>query len=97
MIGNGHAGFGRAASEKDPQGHLADVVPRPPANPGSARRSPTARKDSPDHILQISNRCQQRLHHLYTSMRARGKHHNVTVVAVARELSCFLWAAATAP
>ena len=51
----------------------------------------------PDHILQISNRSQQRLHHLYTSMRARGKHHNVTVVAVARELSCFLWAAGTAP
>jgi transposase len=51
----------------------------------------------PDHILQISNRAQQRLHHLYTSMKARGKHHNITVVAVARELSCFLWAAATAP
>ena len=51
----------------------------------------------PDHVLQISNRCQQRLHHLYTSMKARGKHHNVTTVAVARELSCFLWAAATAP
>jgi transposase len=51
----------------------------------------------PDHILQISNRAQQRLHHLYTSMRARGKHHNVTIVAVARELSCFLWAVATAP
>ena len=51
----------------------------------------------PDHILQISNRCQHRLHHLYTSMRSRGKHHNVTIVAVARELSCFLWAAATAP
>jgi hypothetical protein len=29
-------------------------------------------------------------------MRARGKHPNVTVVAVARELACFLWAAATA-
>jgi transposase len=51
----------------------------------------------PDHILQISNRCQERLHHLYTSMRARGKPHNVTVIACARELSCFLWAAATAP
>ena len=51
----------------------------------------------PDHILQISNRCQQRLHHLYTTMRARGKPHNVTVIACARELSCFLWAAATAP
>lgn len=51
----------------------------------------------PDHILAISNHAQQRLHHLYTSMKARGKPHNVTVVAVARELSCFLWAAATAP
>jgi hypothetical protein len=29
-------------------------------------------------------------------MRARGKQPNVTVVAVARELACFLWAAATA-
>jgi len=51
----------------------------------------------PDHVLQISNRAQQRLHHLYRSMRARGKPHNVAIVAVARELSCFLWAAATAP
>ena len=51
----------------------------------------------PDHILQISNRCQQRLNRVYTRMRERGKPHNVTVVAVARELSCFLWAAATAP
>ena len=33
MIGNGHAGFGRAASEKDPQGHLAGVVPRRAAIP----------------------------------------------------------------
>ena len=51
----------------------------------------------PDHVLQISNRAQQRLHRVYTGMRARGKPHNVTVVACARELSCFLWAAATAP
>jgi transposase len=51
----------------------------------------------PDHVLQISNRAQHRLHRVYTQMRARGKPHNVTVVACARELSCFLWAAATAP
>lgn len=50
----------------------------------------------PDHILQISNRAQQRLHRVYHGMRARGKHPNVTVVAVARELACLLWAAATA-
>ncbi len=51
----------------------------------------------PDHVLQISNRAQHRLHRVYTTMRAREKPHNVTVVACARELSCFLWAAATAP
>lgn len=51
----------------------------------------------PEHVLAIANRAQYRLHHLYTRMRARGKPHHVTVVAVARELSCFLWAAATAP
>jgi transposase len=50
----------------------------------------------PEHILQIANRTQQRLHRLYHRMRARGKPHNVTVVACARELACFLWAAATA-
>jgi transposase len=50
----------------------------------------------PDHVLAISNRAQQRMHRVNRSMRARGKPHNVTVVACARELSCFLWAAATA-
>ena len=39
MIGNGHAGFGRAASEKDPQGHLAGVVPRHAAIPARSRRN----------------------------------------------------------
>lgn len=51
----------------------------------------------PDHVLQIANRAQHRIHRVYTRMRSRGKPHNVTVVACARELACFLWAAATAP
>jgi transposase len=51
----------------------------------------------PEHVLQISNRAQLHLHRVYTRMRARGKPHNLTVVACARELACFLWAAATAP
>jgi transposase len=50
----------------------------------------------PDHVLAISNRAQQRLYKVNRRMRARGKPHNVTVVACARELACFLWAAATA-
>jgi transposase len=51
----------------------------------------------PEHVLQITNRAQQRLHRVHGRMKARGKPHNVTVVATARELACFLWAAATAP
>jgi transposase len=50
----------------------------------------------PAHILAISNRAQQRLHTVYTQMKARGKPHNIVIVAVARQLAGFLWAAATA-
>ena len=49
----------------------------------------------PDHVLAISNRAQQRLHHVYRDMKARGKPHNVVIVAVARQLAGFVWAAAT--
>jgi transposase len=51
----------------------------------------------PDHILQIAWRAQHRLHRLHRRMRDRGKPHTLTTVAIARELSGFLWAAATAP
>jgi hypothetical protein len=50
----------------------------------------------PDHVLQIANRAQQRLYRVHQRMRAGGKPGNVTAVAAARELACFLWAAATA-
>lgn len=51
----------------------------------------------PDHVLQIAWRAQHRLHRLWHRLRERGKPGNVATVAVARELSGFLWAAATAP
>jgi transposase len=51
----------------------------------------------PDHVLQIAWRAQHRLHRLHRRLRARGKPANVVTVAVARELACFLWAAAVAP
>jgi hypothetical protein len=50
----------------------------------------------PEHILQISNRAQQRLFKVHRSMKSRGKPHNIVVVACARQLAGFLWAAATA-
>ena len=50
----------------------------------------------PAHVLQIAWRAQHRLYRLHSRLRARGKPANVTTVAVARELACFLWAAAIA-
>ena len=58
----------------------------------------TERHDGqPDHILQIAWRAQHRLHRIHKRMRDRKKPGNVITVACARELACFLWAAATAP
>ncbi len=50
----------------------------------------------PEQVLQISWRAQQRLYRLQQRLRARGKAGNIAVVAAARELACFLWAAAMA-
>jgi len=50
----------------------------------------------PEHVLQIAWRAQHRLYRLHQRLRGRGKPGNVAVVAVARELACFLWAAAVA-
>jgi hypothetical protein len=47
-------------------------------------------------VLQIALRAQRRLNCLHERLRARGMPGNVTTVAVARELACFLWAAAVA-
>jgi hypothetical protein len=46
-------------------------------------------------VIAIARRAQHRLHNVHARMRTRGKPGNVIVVAMARELSCFLWAAAT--
>jgi len=66
--------------------------PRPYIGPALRARQAA----QPEHILAISNKAQRRLHRVYHQLKARGKPHGVVTVAVARELSCFLWAAATA-
>ncbi len=61
-------------------------------------RALSARQDGlPDDVLQIAWRAQHRLHRIHRRMRQHNKPGNVIVVACARELACFLWAAALAP
>jgi len=50
----------------------------------------------PAHVLQIAWRAQHRLYRQYARLRGRGKPGNIAAVAIARELACFLWAAAVA-
>ena len=50
----------------------------------------------PAQILEIAWRAQHRLYRTHTRLRERGKAGNVATVAAARELSGFIWAAATA-
>jgi transposase len=66
-------------------------------DPGVGVTLAARQQGQPDHVVQIANRAQRRIHRVYTRMRSRGKPHNVIAVACARELACFLWAAATAP
>jgi transposase len=54
-------------------------------------------KGLPDHVLQIASRAQHRLYRVHKRMRERKKPGNVITVACARELACFLWAAARPP
>ncbi len=67
-------------------------LPRPSEGPTVAAR----RAGQSDHVLQIAHRAERRLHRLHHRLRARRKPGSVTTVAVARELACFLWAAAVA-
>jgi hypothetical protein len=50
----------------------------------------------PTHVLHIAWKAQYRLHRRLISLRGRGKPGNIAIVAVARELAGFLWAAALA-
>jgi transposase len=65
--------------------------------PGLGRALYERQQGLPDHILQIASRAQSRLYRVHRRMRERKKPGNVIAVACARELACFLWAAATAP
>ena len=62
-----------------------------------ARRTAVLRRrleGQPEEIQQLAWKAQVRLCGRYRRMRARGKQHNKTVTAIARELTGFLWATA---
>jgi transposase len=51
------------------------------------------REGQPTRILALADRAQERLYRRYLRMSLRGKPHAKTIVAMARELVGYLWAA----
>lgn len=64
---------------------------RHPASVGPKLRA--RRQDQPERVLMIADEAQRRLTGRYRRLIARGKAPNKVVIAVARELVGFLWAA----
>lgn len=56
---------------------------------GAAMRK--RREGQPERVLTIADNAERRLNLRYTRLKARGKHVNKVVIAVARELVGFLW------
>jgi len=61
--------------------------------PAISRELARRREGQPASVIAVADRAQQRLHARYQRMLARGKPHNKVVMAMARELVGFLWAA----
>jgi len=60
--------------------------------PGESAQLRKRREGQPAWAIAIADRAQQRLHKRYWRLLGRGKAHNKTVTAVARELVGFIWA-----
>jgi transposase len=58
----------------------------------SGRGIRARRKDQPQALLDIAQKCDLRLHRKFYRMTSRGKRSTVAAVAVARELVGFIWA-----
>lgn len=51
----------------------------------------TRQQGQSKEVKELSWRMQNRLHKRYVKLKARGKNENKAIVAIARELSAFIW------
>ncbi|HEX8790323.1 MAG TPA: IS110 family transposase [Polyangiaceae bacterium] len=61
--------------------------------PSVGRALRARREGQPERVLTIAQQAERRLSARYARLKARGKHLNKVVIAIARELVGFLWAA----
>jgi transposase len=58
----------------------------------AGKRLEQRRQNSPESAVDAADRALHRLHKKYVRLVMKGKHKNVAVTAVARELAGFIWA-----
>lgn len=56
-----------------------------------SKRLKARQKGNEAGVIAYADRANRRLHRVYDRLVARGVHYNKATVAVARELSCFIW------
>ena len=61
--------------------------------PTAGARLRKRREGQPERVLAIAEKAERRLSGRYARLKTRGKHANKVVIAIARELVGFLWAA----
>jgi len=61
--------------------------------PGLGAALRKRREGQPEGVLKVAEQAERRLSGRYSRLKARGKHTNKIVIAIARELVGFLWAA----
>jgi transposase len=61
-------------------------------NARAGKRLELRRRDCPLCVIDVADRALHRLHKKYLRLVLKGKHKNVAVTAVARELAGFIWA-----
>jgi transposase len=87
----------RGAITKTGNGHvrrlLVEAAHHYRHRPGTGLKLRKRREGQPGAVIAIADKAQHRLHRRYQRLLARGVHYNKAVVAVARELAGFLWAA----
>jgi transposase len=66
-------------------------------NARAGKRLERRRQGCPAHIVEAADRALHRLHKKYFRLLMGGKHKNVAVTAVARELAGFIWAVQVSP
>jgi transposase len=56
-----------------------------------SKRLMARQKGNSPEVIAYADRANRRLHRVYSKLITHGVHHNKATVAVARELSCFIW------